>query len=260
MNAYDRQIYYFASDFHLGIKEGAEAREREQLIIDWLDSLDKEKGGLFLLGDIFDFWHEYKTVIPKGFTRFLGKIAELRDAGMPIEVFTGNHDMWMFGYFEQEFDIPVHKDRIRRTIQAKHIEMGHGDGLGPGDVGYKRIKKVFSSPLAQMLFRWIHPDIGVKIARAWSRKSREGHKNPEKFYHEDEFILQHCEEVIAAGNAIDYFIFGHRHLPIDVVLSNGKSRYVNLGEWMHHCTYATLEDGELKVQAFKKETPIYTGI
>lgn len=256
MDSREKEIYYFASDFHLGISTDSDNREREEHIIEWLDSLNKESGALFLLGDIFDFWYEYKTVIPKGYARFLGKLAQLRDVGMPIEVFTGNHDMWMFGYFEKELDIPVHKSRIHRTLHGKSLEIGHGDGLGPGDKTYKFIKSVFASPIAQALFGWIHPDIGIKIARTWSHSSRNGHDD-EGFNAETEFILQHCEKELSEGADIDYFIFGHRHLPIDYILSNGSSRYINLGEWMNHHTYAVLENGELTLKTFQGDVHIH---
>lgn len=243
-----KDIYYFASDFHLGLEKDEKSLERERIIVEWLDSLDRENGALFLVGDLFDFWHEYKTVVPKGTVRFLGKLAELRDAGMPIEAFTGNHDMWMYGYFEQELNIPVHKELIRRKFQGKKLEIGHGDGLGPGDKTYKILKRIFASSVAQFLFRWIHPDIGMRIARAWSRSSRNSHQETAEFLKEKEFLLRYCESAIQSGEDIDYFVFGHRHLPLDLTLSNGKSHYINLGDWIDHYTYATLEGGELKLR------------
>lgn len=249
----DKEIYYFASDFHLGLEKGNEALQRERIVVDWLNTLDRTNGALYLVGDLFDFWHEYKTVIPKGTTRFLGKLAELRDAGMPIEAFTGNHDMWMYGYFEEELGIPVHREPVRRTLQGKKLEIGHGDGLGPGDKTYKILKRIFDSPVAQFMFRWMHPDIGMRIARAWSRSSRNSHQESAEFHKEKEFLVQYCETVLESGKNTDYFVFGHRHLPLDLVLSNEKSRYVNLGDWIEHFTYATLENGEMKLRKWDRD-------
>lgn len=195
---------------------------------------------LYLVGDIFDFWFEYKTVVPKGFVRLLGKLAELRDAGIPVYMFTGNHDLWMKDYFETELSIPVYFEPISRTIGNKLFYIGHGDGLGPGDKGFKRMKKVFQNSFAQWLFKWLHPDIGVGIANYWSRKSRiaNGPKD-EMNYGEEEWLLQYARRKVKEIPA-DYFIFGHRHLPMDVVVE-GESKYINLGDWINYNTYAVFD-------------------
>lgn len=195
---------------------------------------------LYLVGDIFDFWFEYKTVVPKGFVRLLGKLAELRDAGIPVYMFTGNHDLWMKDYFETELSIPVYFEPISRTIGNKLFYIGHGDGLGPGDKGFKRMKKVFQNSFAQWLFKWLHPDIGVGIANYWSRKSRiaNGPKD-EMNYGEEEWLLQYARRKVKETPA-DYFIFGHRHLPMDVVVE-GESKYINLGDWINYNTYAVFD-------------------
>ncbi len=224
---------------------------REKRVCAFLDEMKGDMEALYLVGDIFDFWFEYKTVVPKGFVRLLGKLAELRDAGIPIYMFTGNHDLWMKDYFETELSIPVYFEPISRTIGDKLFFIGHGDGLGPGDKGYKRMKKVFQNPLAQWFFRWLHPDIGVGIANFWSRKSRiaNGPKD-ELNYGEDEWLLQYTRRKIKEVPA-DYFIFGHRHLPMDVQVE-GASRYINLGDWINFNTYAVY-DGE--VCTLKTYTP-----
>jgi UDP-2,3-diacylglucosamine hydrolase len=242
---------YFISDFHLGTPNHAASLVREKRVCAFLDEMKGDMEALYLVGDIFDFWFEYKTVVPKGFVRLLGKLAELRDAGIPIYMFTGNHDLWMKDYFETELSIPVYFEPISRTIGDKLFFIGHGDGLGPGDKGFKRMKKVFQNPLAQWFFRWLHPDIGVGIANFWSRKSRiaNGPKD-ELNYGEDEWLLQYTRRKIKEVPA-DYFIFGHRHLPMDVQVE-GASRYINLGDWINFYTYAVY-DGE--VCTLKTYTP-----
>jgi UDP-2,3-diacylglucosamine hydrolase len=175
---------------------------REKRICQFLDEKQAEMEALYLVGDIFDFWFEYKTVVPKGFVRLLGKLAALRDAGIPIYMFTGNHDLWMKDYFEQELSIPVYFEPIQRQIGDKLFYIGHGDGLGPGDKGFKRMKKVFQHPVAQWLLQY-------------SRRK--------------------VKEVPA-----DYFIFGHRHLPMDVIVE-GERRYLNLGDWINYNTYVEFD-------------------
>jgi len=151
---------YFASDFHLGIDARLSSREREKQLVRWLEQIRKDAYSIYLVGDVFDFWFEYKTVVPKGYVRLLGKLAELRDEGIPIYFFTGNHDMWMFSYFEEELGIPIYREPIVREIMGKTFFIGHGDGLGPGDHGYKFIKRVFANPVCQWLFERLHPKIG----------------------------------------------------------------------------------------------------
>lgn len=239
-------MIYFASDFHLGAPNHVTSREREDRIIRWLDHIKADAEAIYLLGDLFDFWHEYKTVVPKGSIRFLGKLAELADAGIDIQVFVGNHDLWMSGYFEEELNIPVHHNPQERIFYGKKFLIGHGDGLGPGDNTYKKLKKIFRHPIARSAFRWIHPDIGMQLAFAWSNKSRASHQNIEVFHGEEkEYLLQYCKEVLTT-TFYDYFVFGHRHLPIDFNLSE-QSRYINLGEWISQNTYATFDGQDLKL-------------
>lgn len=252
------QKIYFASDFHLGVDARTSSREREQSLLRWLNMAAHDAAAIYIVGDLFEFWFEYKTVVPKGFTRILGKLADLRDANIPVFMFTGNHDLWMFGYFEQELGIPVFRKPIRETILGKSFLIGHGDGLGPGDQGYKRMKKVFTSNAAQWAFNWLHPDVGVGLANYFSGKSRAATPPAERFWLGDdkEWLLQYCNRKLDQGIEPDFFVFGHRHLPIDWRLKNTQSRYINLGEWLHHQSYAVFDGEKLELLFFENQGTI----
>lgn len=242
---------YFASDFHFGIDGLHSSGERERRAVRWLDMVAQDAASVYLVGDLFDFWFEYGSVVPKGFTRFLGKLAEMSDSGLSVEVFTGNHDLWMSGYFQEELGIPVHHVPIERVFQGKRFVIGHGDGLGPGDYGYKAMKTVFKHPLAQWLFRWVHPDLGIALARAASGASRKSTAPEERAWlgAEREWLYQYCMEQIEQGNRADFFVFGHRHLSLDRTLPNG-SRYINLGEWLYGYTYAVWDGADIRLEAW----------
>lgn len=248
---------YFASDLHLGVPDEKSSSAREKLFIQWLEMARKDAAEIFIIGDVFDFWHEYKTVVPKGHVRLLGKLAEITDAGTPVHLFTGNHDLWMFGYLEKEIGVQLHKKPIQRQFNGKQFFIGHGDGLGPGDHGYKFIKKVFNNPVCQFFFRWLHPDLGIGIANYFSRKSRYGnggqHKLEEFKGEEREWLVQYCRRVLGRGH-IDYFLFGHRHLPLDIQLNEG-SRYVNTGDWLDYNSYAVFDGTNLELKTFKPNRP-----
>jgi len=238
---------YFASDFHLGLQPQPADRQREKKIINWLDQIKEDTEQLFLLGDLFDYWYEYRHVVPKGYIRLLSKISEFTDAGIPVHVFTGNHDMWMFGYLSDELGVSLHNKPLETRIGNKSFLIGHGDGLGPGDHMYKLIKRIFSNRFNQWLFARLHPNTGIRIMKWLSRKSREKEQHVIEFKgHDREWLVQYAEETLA-HKSYDYFIFGHRHLPLDIILSNGRSRYVNTGDWIHHDSYARFENGELKL-------------
>jgi len=243
---------YFASDFHLGTPTKEASKERELKIIRWLDVVKKDAAAIFLVGDLFDFWHEYKTVIPKGFIRFQGKLAELVDAGIPLYIFTGNHDMWMYGYFTEELGIPVFRSPKTILAAQNKILVGHGDGLGPGDHMYKFLKKVFENKICQWAFRQMHPDLGIGLANYWSSKSRLNSSNDktDKFLGEDEWLWTYAREVEAKVHH-DCYIFGHRHLPIDVAVGD-NSKYINLGEWINYFTYATFDGKEFVLEKFEE--------
>ena len=238
---------YFASDFHLGVPNEKESREREILLVNWLEEASKDAEAIYLLGDIFDFWFEYKHAIPKGFVRLQGKIASLTDRGIPVIIFTGNHDMWMFDYFEKELGVKIYREPINATIGNKNFLIGHGDGLGPGDKGYKFIKKVFANKFFQWCFARLHPNFGIGMANYWSRKSRAKNKEPQVFLGEDrEWLITYCKEKLKESK-LDYFVFGHRHLPIEFEFESG-AKYINLGDWLQHYTYAVFDGEKLELK------------
>ena len=241
---------YFASDFHLGAPNDITSRLREDKIIRWLDAIKKDAAGIFLVGDIFDFWFEYKYSVPKGFIRFLGKIAELSDSGISIIFYTGNHDMWMSDYFPNELNVTLLREPQDHLIGGKKFHIGHGDGLGPGDRTYKLLKRIFANRLCQWLFHWLHPNLGMGLARTWSRHSRAHNlESHEPFNPDEEWILAYCEAQEKTDHR-DYYIFGHRHLAIDHHLNNG-SRYVNLGEWVTESNYAVYDGNDLTLKSFE---------
>lgn len=232
---------YFASDFHLGVPDEARSKDREQRIIAWMDRIFPETQELYLVGDVFDFWFEYQTVVPRGHVRLLAKIAQFTDAGIPVHYFTGNHDMWTFGYLEKELGVQLYRTPIERTYNGKKFYIGHGDGLGPGDHGYKFIKKVFSSKACQWLFARLHPNLGVGVANYFSRRSRIATgTTDEKFEGEDkEWLVIYCKELLARKH-YDFLVFGHRHLPLDIGLQGG-ARYINLGDWLKYDSYGEFD-------------------
>lgn len=242
---------YFASDFHLGVPDAPSSLAREKRIVAWLDTVKHDAHSIYLMGDIFDFWFEYKHAIPKGFIRLQGKLAELRDAGLPIYFFTGNHDMWLFDYFEKEMGIVIYRQPVLLEVNKKKLLIGHGDGLGPGDHVYKILKKFFNSRICQWLFARIHPNLGIAIAQYWSRQSRISNtKNEEKFKgEENEFLFSYCKDLERQQHH-DFYVFGHRHLPLDLKI-NEHSRYINLGEWVHFDTYAAFDGNDMELKVFK---------
>ncbi len=250
---------YFVSDFHLGADGKLTSREREKQIIRWLDVVKEDAKELYLVGDVFDYWFEYRQVVPRGFVRLLGKLGELRDGGLPIYFFIGNHDMWMFRYMEEELGIPIYRKPIIREINGKHFYIGHGDGLGPGDNGYKLIKTIFSNPVCQWLFGWLHPDVGLRLMRYFSGSSRKANPAKTTFKGERrEQLVQFCNAQLEK-EYYDYLIFGHRHLPIDYTLKNGKSRYINLGEWVNFNSYAVFDGEKMEVKFFENENGFVFG-
>jgi len=246
----DKKIY-FLSDFHLGAPNHEASLIREKKVVQFLESVKSTAAAIFIVGDIFDFWFEYKKVIPKGFTRLLGKLAELSDAGVSITVFTGNHDLWMDGYFERELNIQVYHEPQQFKWNNKQFLIGHGDGLGPGDHGYKFLKKIFTNSICKRLFRLLHPDLGIGLANYFSRKSKEktGSSDDHFLGEENEWLIVYCKEELKK-NHFDYFIFGHRHFPIDFSLSN-KSRYINLGDWIKNFTYAEFDGEDVQLKKFE---------
>ena len=241
---------YFASDFHLGIPNNLQSNEREKVIVAWLDKVKTDAKEIYLVGDLFDFWFEYKYTVPKGCIRFLGKIAELVEHGIQFHLFTGNHDMWMFDYLEKEFGITINRKPITKEINDKIFLIGHGDGLGPGDKKYKIIKRFFANKLCQWLFARLHPNFGFSIAHYWSKKSREKEMlgNHDFLGENKEWLIIYANEILKKRH-VDYFIFGHRHLPIEHQL-NEKSTYINLGDWINHYTYGVFDGKKLTLENF----------
>jgi UDP-2,3-diacylglucosamine hydrolase len=245
---------YFLSDFHLGAPNRSISLEREKRIVQFLDEIKKDAAEIFIVGDLFDFWYEYRKVVPKGYTRILGKLAQLTDSGIFIHFFVGNHDMWMSGYFEEELNIPVFHEPKVFEWNSKKFYIGHGDGLGPGDQGYKFIKKIFRNKFCQWLFGVLPPAIGVGMADYFSRKSRAatGQIDEQFLGEEKEWLIIYSKEVLQKRH-FDYFIFGHRHLPIDFSLNN-YSRYINLGDWIRYCTYAVFDGETVVLKSWLPET------
>ena len=246
----DKKVY-FLSDFHLGAPDYSTSLEREKRIVAFMEQAKKDASHIFIVGDLFDFWYEYRSVVPKGYVRILGKMAEITDSNIPMYFFVGNHDMWMKGYFEKELNIPVYFEPKAFEFNNKKFLVGHGDGLGPGDQGYKLIKKVFRNRACQWLFGILPPAVGVGLANFLSRRSRAvtGQVDEKFLGEEKEWLITYCKEVLQKQH-YDYFIFGHRHLPIDFNLNN-NSRYINLGDWIRYNSYAVFDGSHLELKYYQ---------
>lgn len=254
MNIPPGKKIYFLSDFHLGAPDYEKSREREQRVVRFLDHIKHDAAVIFILGDLFDFWYEYKKVVPKGFVRILGKLAELTDMGIAMHFFVGNHDMWMNGYFEKELNIPVYYKEQEFEFNGKKFIIGHGDGLGPGDHQYKFLKKIFRNKVCQAFFGMLHPSIGIGLADYFSRKSRAaaGLEDEHFLGEEKEWLITYCREVLKQKH-IDFFIFGHRHLPITYDLGD-HSLYINTGDWLKYNSYAVFERDTLTLTYYDPAT------
>lgn len=245
MNLVPGKKIYFLSDFHLGAPDYARSLVREKKLVAFLEQIRQDAQEIFIVGDMFDFWYEYRNVVPKGYVRLLGKLAEITDSGIPVHFFLGNHDMWMSGYFEQELNIPVYAGPKEFEWNGKKFYIAHGDGLGPGDHGYKFLKKVFRNPVCQWLFGQLHPTWGIGLANYFSRKSRAktGDADDHFLGEDNEWLIIYSKELIQK-QPYDYLIFGHRHYPLDLPL-NEKSRYINLGDWITNFTYAEFDGTDI---------------
>lgn len=241
---------YFSSDNHLGAPTQELSRPREKKFVQWLDEVKEDAAAVFLLGDLFDFWFEYKHVVPKGFVRVLGKLAEIRDSGIPIYFFVGNHDLWMNSYFEDELNIPVFHQPKEFIFNNKTFLIGHGDGLGPGDKGYKRMKKVFTNPFSKWLYRWFHPDLGVPLAQHLSVKNKliSGDDDAKFLGEENEWLVQYAKRKLESKH-YDYFVFGHRHLPMSIEVGK-DSTYHNLGDWINYYTYGVFNGNTFELKEY----------
>lgn len=245
----DKKIY-FASDQHFGAPTAELSFPREQKFVAWLDEIKTDAEAIFLLGDLFDFWFEYKTVVPRGFVRVLGKLAEIRDSGISIYFFVGNHDLWMSDYFEKELNIPVYRNNQEYTFNNKTFLIGHGDGKGPGDKGYKRMKKVFTNSFSYWLYRWLHPDIGVRLAQYFSVKNKliSGDADVKFLGEENEWLVLYAKRKLETKH-YNYFIFGHRHLPMKITVGE-NSEYVNLGDWIGYFTYGVFDGNTFELKTY----------
>lgn len=241
---------YFSSDNHLGAPTQELSKPREKKFVQWLDEAKEDATAIFLLGDLFDFWFEYKHVVPKGFVRVLGKLAEIRDSGIPIYFFVGNHDLWMNSYFEDELNIPVFHHPKEFIFNNKTFLIGHGDGLGPGDKGYKRMKKVFTNPFSKWLYRWFHPDLGVPLAQHLSVKNKliSGDDDAKFLGEENEWLVQYAKRKLESKH-YDYFVFGHRHLPMSIEVGK-DSTYHNLGDWINYYTYGVFNGNTFELKEY----------
>lgn len=246
-------VSYFASDFHLGAPNRADSMIRERAIVRWLDYIAQDATEIYLLGDVFDFWFEYNTVIPKGFSRLLGKLAELSDRGIRLHFFLGNHDMWVKTYFQEEFDMQTYSDPLSKVFFGKRFFLGHGDGLGPGDRGYKWIKRILRNPLCRWAFARLHPNVGLKVAHYFSNKSRKGSiKDKEYNGKEKEWLyIYACE--MQDKDPHDVYVFGHRHLPLD--LEAKGARYINLGEWISYQTFLKVDPQGIEFLRWNGHSP-----
>jgi UDP-2,3-diacylglucosamine hydrolase len=251
----EKTHYYFASDFHLGAPNYESSRAREDKLVAWLDFIKKDAHSVFLMGDVFDFWFEYATVVPKGYIRLLGKLAELSDAGIKLYFFKGNHDMWVFDYFKKELNATIISDELLLNLNGKRFFLHHGDGLGKGDNGYKLLKNVFRSKFCQWLFARLHPNFGVGIANYWSQKSRiAGNKKhgERQTDYEKNWLTGYYQELKQKFGEVDYIIMGHRHFPVKFEIENAI--YVNLGEWVNFTSYAVFDGNELQLKSFELQT------
>ncbi len=242
------KIIYFASDQHFGAPTPALSKRRENHFLAWLDEIENKAAALFLLGDLFDFWFEYQKVVPKGFVRILGKLATLSDKGIAVHFFVGNHDLWMKDYFETELGITVYRKPQEFTFNTTTLFIGHGDGLGPNDKGYKRMKKFFTNPLAKRLFQALHPDLGMRLGHYFSVKNKliSGEKDAVFLGEENEWLVRYAQRKLEEKHR-DFFVFGHRHIPLEIQL-NPHSKYINLGDWITHFTYATFDGTRLELK------------
>jgi len=245
----NRDKIYFASDLHLGIPNRTESLVREKLFVSWLDRIKEDAAEIFLLGDIFDFWFEYKRVAPRGFTRLLGKLSEICDSGIPVHFFTGNHDIWVFNYLPEETGVILHRKPFTYEFQNKKFFLAHGDGLGPGDKGYKFLKKIFTNSFLQWMYARLHPNFAFWLAGKLSEDSRLSGVSVDFLGEKEEWLVQYAN-TISEVEKIDFFIFGHRHIPIDILLKN-NSRFVYLGDWINHFTYGVFDGNDFALKTFK---------
>ncbi len=244
----------FASDFHLGAPDYSQSRARETKVVNFLNTMGADVSTIYLMGDIFDYWFEYKSVVPKGYVRLLGCLAALADSGKALKIFSGNHDVWMKGYFTQELGAEVYHHPITEVLDGQRFYLAHGDGLGPGDLGYKNLKRLFRNPMAQWAYSQLHPDLASKIATISSRASRKKTAGSDAIFlgADKEWLIMHSNFVLQSQH-IDYFVYGHRHLPMALPLGQ-KSKFINLGDWLHYDTFGLWDSAEFSLNQWEGNT------
>jgi UDP-2,3-diacylglucosamine hydrolase len=246
----ERDKIYFASDIHLGMYPREQSLEREKLFVRWLDEIKADAKVIYLVGDIFDYWYEYKTVVPRGFTRFLGKLSEITDSGVEVHFFTGNHDIWVFDYLPQECGVLLHHEAVVKNYNGYKFFIAHGDGLGPGDYNYKLLKCFFTSKFLQFLYSKIHPNISMRFAHSWSKRRRYSKGFDEEFLGENkEFPILYAKSLLKE-EPYDFFVFGHRHLPLDYKIGN-STRVIYLGDWITNFTYGVLDGKDFSLKKYQ---------
>lgn len=251
---------YFASDTHLGAKAVGDRRGQEVRFVAWLDKIKEDADSIYLLGDIFDYWFEYKSVVPKGYVRFLAKLAELTQKGIDIHIFTGNHDVWMFSYLQEECGVKVHTEHYPYEADGKRFFVGHGDGLGKYDKGYKLLKWVFYCRPIQVMYSWLHPDFANWIANTWSFLSRKNNSKKTKFHQfmgaDEEIQIKYVNDVERerGGKEYDYYVFGHRHILADYETKYGAQALI-IGDWLNNFSYALWDGKELKLYQVDQDNP-----
>lgn len=246
----DKKIY-FLSDAHLGSKTHPDSVGTERKLCRFLDFARKDATAIYLVGDIFDYWFEYKNVVPRGFTRFLGKLSELTDSGIVIHFFIGNHDIWLTDYLQDECGLIIHREPLITVFKGKKFYIAHGDGLGEKSLAVRLLRKVFHNKFLRLCFAAIHPRWTVSFAHKWSSQSRESGETVDFMGEEREFLIQFAKQEILRTPDLDYFIFGHRHVLIDFPLENNKSHVIYLGDWMQHFSYAVFDGNEMRLEKFE---------
>lgn len=245
----ERTLTYFLSDFHLGAGYFSDPIRYEKRVVEFLDTIRDKAKTIYLLGDILDYWYEYRHVVPKGFTRFFGKLAELTDGGVEIYWLIGNHDIWIFDYLPQELGVKIVDGPMIADIGSGRFFLDHGDGVGRRSRSFRMLRSIFRNRICQKLYAAIHPRWTVPFALWWSRGSREGDAYP-RYLGEGKEYLEVFAENYSGEPPVDFFIFGHRHIMLDKPLSNG-SRIVILGDWIHFCSYAVFDGENLELRTFK---------
>ncbi len=243
---------YFLSDAHLGSRAIEHSRTQERRLVNFLDKIKDQASAIYFLGDMFDFWYEFKYVVPKGFTRFLGKLSELTDKGIEVHFFVGNHDLWCGDYLTKECGVVLHREPLTCEIYGKEFYLAHGDGLGDPDTKFKVLRSAFRSKTLQRMFSAIHPRWSINWGLAWAKHSRLKHiKNNEPVYmgEDKEYLVLYTKSYLESHPDINYFIYGHRHIELDLMLSR-SSRILILGDWVQYFTYAVFDGENLFLENF----------